>query len=286
MYNYEKKAEVDYDSFRYYDPDKQGLRIYRNQLDNENKIGFIDLRDKSILDSNVEIIDDSLLLLHKNNTLAKVENWNTYQHARKMIFAFNNTIVSNAKCVISACDSEDIVEEFMFIKEIKKLMNKKGGYGYTLLHYAVQEGNLNLVTFLLDSGADANAQDESSYGKKPIHIAAENNDKDIIDLLIKKGARVNDTDKNCWTPLHYAASGGQLEAARFLVDRGADINAVEASTDGKKPIHVAAMGGYENVIEFFISKGINVNDVATGNGRTPLHYAAWQGIALSIKVRM
>ncbi|WP_253303281.1 ankyrin repeat domain-containing protein [Wolbachia endosymbiont of Phyllotreta cruciferae] len=96
----------------------------------------------------------------------------------------------------------------------------------------------------------------------------------LVELILGKGANIEAKDRDSCTPLHYAALGGQLENARFLVDKGANINAI-CHTDRRKPIHTAAMEGHKNVIEFFISKGINVNDVATGNGWTSLHYAAY-----------
>ncbi|MEY2393306.1 ankyrin repeat domain-containing protein [Wolbachia endosymbiont of Tettigetta isshikii] len=66
--------------------------------------------------------------------------------------------------------------------------------------------------------------------------------------------RVGDTDGNSWTLLHYVAWNGNLEAAKFLINEGADIHAKDA-TNGKKPIHTAAWKGHANVVEFFLRNG-------------------------------
>ncbi|WP_250295891.1 PD-(D/E)XK nuclease domain-containing protein [Wolbachia endosymbiont of Oedothorax gibbosus] len=109
-------------SFKYYRPDEEGLQIYHNQPNNKNDIGLIDFKDKSILDFEVKIVKNSLVLLHRNNAIVKVENWNNYPPARKMAFAFNDTVLYNAKCIVSNCNRKDIVEEFK--KEKAKLVEE------------------------------------------------------------------------------------------------------------------------------------------------------------------
>ncbi|WP_338405958.1 ankyrin repeat domain-containing protein [Wolbachia endosymbiont (group A) of Longitarsus flavicornis] len=146
-------------------------------------------------------------------------------------------------------------------------------YSWTPLHWAAFEDRLEIARFLIKKGADINAADKGPYGKKPVHVAIENNSKDIIGFLLSKGVSINDTDKQGYTPLHYAAWRGRLEIAELLVDKGASINAADASTAGEKPIHVAAENNSKSIIEFLISKGVNV-DEADKNGWAPLHYAA------------
>ncbi|WP_353285220.1 ankyrin repeat domain-containing protein [Wolbachia endosymbiont (group A) of Beris morrisii] len=256
-----------FSSFRYYQPDEQGLQIYHNQPVNKNDIGLIDLKGQSILDFNMRVMNDTLLLSHKNNTLVKVENWDTYQPAREVMFAFNDAIVSNSKCIVSICNSEDVIVEFN--KEKLVLSTEE-------LFDAVKQNNLDKVKELINQGANINAQEKGIYGKKPIHIAAENNNKNIIEFLLSRGVSVNDTERVGNTPLHYAAWGGRLEAAEFLVNKGADIDAADASTYGKKPVHVAAENNNKNIIEFLLNRGVSVDDTERV-GNTPLHYAAWRG---------
>ncbi|MBR9984239.1 MAG: ankyrin repeat domain-containing protein [Wolbachia endosymbiont of Homalodisca vitripennis] len=250
----------EFSSFRYYKPDEQGLQIYHNQPINKNDIGLVDLKDKSILDFDMKVMNDSLLLLREGDVLVKVENWNTYQPAREMIFAFNDTIISNSKCIVSICNSEDVIVEFN--KEKLVLSTEE-------LFDAVKQNNLDKVKELINQGANINAQEKGIYGKKPIHIAAENNNKNIIEFLLSRGVSVNDTERVGNTPLHYAAWGGRLEAAEFLVNKGANIDAADASTYGKKPVHVAAENNNKNIIEFLLNRGVSVDDTERV-GNTPL----------------
>ena len=58
-------------------------------------------------------------------------------------------------------------------------------------------------------------------------------------LLIEAGCDVNihSGDDDNWTPLHEAASCGQIDVASLLIKSKADLNAV---SDGRTPIDVAS----------------------------------------------
>ncbi|MFP3032786.1 MAG: ankyrin repeat domain-containing protein, partial [Wolbachia sp.] len=155
-------------------------------------------------------------------------------------------------------------------------VNARDMYSWTPLHWAAFKGYLEVAEFLVKKGADVNVASENLYGSRPIHIAVENNNKNIVEFLLSKGVDVNDTDKQGYTPLHYAAWRGRSEVTSLLFDKRANINAADASTAGKKPIHVAAENNSKGVIEFLLSKGVSVNDTDKDN-RTPLHWASWSG---------
>ncbi|TAK90478.1 MAG: ankyrin repeat domain-containing protein [Burkholderiaceae bacterium] len=59
-------------------------------------------------------------------------------------------------------------------------VNKHGEQGYTPLHYACEEGNSEMVQFLLDSGANVYARTE---GDLPFTTARLNGNDAICDLL-------------------------------------------------------------------------------------------------------
>jgi ankyrin repeat protein len=57
---------------------------------------------------------------------------------------------------------------------------------------------------------------------------------EIINILLDKGLSVNLTSENEWTPLHYSAKNGNLEAKKALVGRGAALNNI--NKNGKTPL--------------------------------------------------
>ena len=79
-----------------------------------------------------------------------------------------------------------------------------------------------------------------------------------------------------WTPLYQAARSGWLRVATFLLDHGANIEAV-SGTDGRKPLHAAAASGNRAMVELLLSRGAKVDADDKRNGYTALHLAAEKG---------
>ncbi|WP_353270579.1 ankyrin repeat domain-containing protein [Wolbachia endosymbiont (group A) of Hedychridium roseum] len=238
--------EINPSFFRYYQPEEQGLQIYHNQPIDKNDIGLVDFRDKSILDFDTEITDDSLVLSHKNNTLAKVENWNTYQPAREMVFAFNDTMVSNLKCIVSACNSEDILEDFN--KEKVTLLKEK-------MFDAIVRNNINEAKGLIRKIESVNT--ESKNELTPLCMAIQGGRLDVVKVLFdRKDFSVENKDA---LPLHLAAQEGKLNIAEFLIDKGYDIKAEDK--DSRTPLRIAGCNGNLDVVKFFLSKdATNIED--------------------------
>ena len=67
-----------------------------------------------------------------------------------------------------------------------------------------------------------------------------------------------------------AAEQRAIEAARVLLELGADIN--EANATGWTPLHAAAYAGANSLVEFLVESGATVN-VQNGCGQTPLSLA-------------
>lgn len=78
------------------------------------------------------------------------------------------------------------------------------------------------------------------------------------------------------TPLHLAAAAGDVDTTQWLLQRGAAVDAQDAT--GASPLHIAAAnacggGRYRAVAGLLLAAGANVQ--ATSSSRaTPLHYAA------------
>lgn len=75
--------------------------------------------------------------------------------------------------------------------------------------------NLEVAEFLLEQGADVNAQDKG--GLIPLHNASSYGHLDLAALLIKHNTTVNATDNWGFTPLHEAAQKGRTQLSALLV---------------------------------------------------------------------
>jgi ankyrin repeat protein len=86
------------------------------------------------------------------------------------------------------------------------------------------------------------------------------------------------TAKGGLTALHHAVRQGYLEAARALVEGGADVNEQTAG-DGSTPLLMAAINGQFDISMMLLEKGADPNITSKGNGVTPLWAAVnaqWQ----------
>jgi uncharacterized protein len=164
--------------------------------------------------------------------------------------------------------------------------------GETVLMTASRAGNADAVKVLLDHGADANAK-ESFRGQTSLMWAAAENHPDVVKLLLAHGAdpkvRSNDRDttppklmagtpaapisRGGLTALVFAARQGSIEAAKSLIEAGADIN--EGDADGNNPLLIAILNNHDDLAQMLIDKGADVNAV-NKDGRSPLFTAVDQ----------
>ena len=93
------------------------------------------------------------------------------------------------------------------------------------LHFASQDGNIARLSELLESGVDIDIFDDLE--KTALHYAVENENFQVAQYLIENGANVNaqNTDKIGETPLSNVGDRCSLKMAKFLVKHGAIANA-------------------------------------------------------------
>lgn len=90
------------------------------------------------------------------------------------------------------------------------------------LHDAAEKGDLQEILALSNQDIDLNAKDE--YGNTALHLAAYRGHPKIVDYLLEKKVEMNSPNKGGYTPLTLAIDAGYIDAAKKLVEHGADIN--------------------------------------------------------------
>ncbi|MFP3027769.1 MAG: ankyrin repeat domain-containing protein [Wolbachia sp.] len=102
--------------------------------------------------------------------------------------------------------------------------------------------NIQQITELIEAGANINAV-TTVQKETPLHIAVRYGHKEVAELLLNKGANVNAIERRKWTPLHTAVRYGHKEVAELLLDRGANVNAVDKT--GRTPLSIVASDDYK-----------------------------------------
>jgi len=131
---------------------------------------------------------------------------------------------SSLRTAVHLCD-EDIVHLYL-----GEGIDANGSYylGPTILTSAVERGDLQIISVLLDHGANPNKEgkydryvrprEAESY---PLLLAVKLGRLDIVRLLVSRGANPSIRDSTGLTALSIAARGGYVEIESFLRSQGA-----------------------------------------------------------------
>jgi hypothetical protein len=158
---------------------------------------------------------------------------------------------------------------------------KREGPASTPLARAAQTGDAATVRSLIAQGADVNARDAEGY--TPLAYAARSGDTDTIKQLLDAKADPNARDCNSfgWTPVINAMHRYNDDAARLLVERGADVNARSGDCkerkieDGLTPLMYAAKFDEAEMVKFLLEHGADPR--AEFNGFNALSFAVAGG---------
>lgn len=105
--------------------------------------------------------------------------------------------------------------------------------------------------------------------------AAKNGDLHTVKtILAKDPSKLNATDDSKYTALHWACMRAHWDVAKFLIEKGADLNV--AGGDGGTQINWAVHHDNVEIIKLMVEKGAKLN-IRNQWGMTELHTAIWRG---------
>ena len=141
-------------------------------------------------------------------------------------------------------------------------------------------GQVDLMRWLLDHGADANARTIEHY--TPLYFATYGTHLEAVQLLIEHNADINSQNDDGETPLYGVFSrppddeleGEVADIVRLLLEHGADPNIPR--NDKSTPLHEASSRGFLETARMLLSYGAKV-DEKDGRGRTPFQLATSRG---------
>ena len=176
---------------------------------------------------------------------------------------------------VHANDSSRVAELLARHPELKSRLNTPlpgSDFGAPAITCAVEHGNRELIQILLQAGADINARSDWWAGSFGVLDTAQ---PDLVPFLLERGARLDAhsaarlgrlddlrrfvaTDPKVvrarggdgQSPLHFAST---VEVARFLLDHGADINALDVDHESTPAQWM--MESRHDVVRFLVTRG-------------------------------
>ncbi|MBI5258636.1 MAG: ankyrin repeat domain-containing protein [Burkholderiales bacterium] len=127
--------------------------------------------------------------------------------------------------------------------------NARDESGQVALLLSLREGSFKAAEALMKS-PQLQVDLANPAGETPLMMAALKGHGDWVERLVERGAQLN---RPGWSPLHYAATGPEPAIVRWMLDRGAAINA--RSPNGTTPLMMAARYGNEDAAVLLLARG-------------------------------
>jgi ankyrin repeat protein len=107
----------------------------------------------------------------------------------------------------------------------------------------------------------------------PLHQAASDGDVETIKTLLAMGANIEQHDYEYDTPLAAAMHADHIDAMEALIEGGANVDGT--CVEDYTPLILAILDENDCMVEFLLTKGANIHYKAPNCGMTALHFTAY-----------
>ncbi|KAF3456874.1 hypothetical protein FNV43_RR01528 [Rhamnella rubrinervis] len=191
----------------------------------------------------------------------------------------------------------------------KKMLRMASKEGDTALHEAVRFQHLHVVKILISEDGDFNHNANNSgetplymavergynliakeiiehcsspatggpTGRNALHAATIRKDKVMVNEILKKFGEemLKQADLDGWTPLHYAAHMGNINAVKTFLGKGMSREAAYMKNrDGNTALHLATVSDNKEIVLEIIKQCPDSGELVNKRGRNFLHLAA------------
>jgi len=178
------------------------------------------------------------------------------------------------------------------VSDYRKDPRQPDSDGRTALHHACACNEQTIAMWLVeDPQCKCELHREDHQGTTALHLACgskggvKKSNVGLIKWLVEKqGNKGHIANRDGWSPLHFAASVGNLELARWLITEAqADVGRRE-NLHGRTAAHVASVAGHTEVVAFLLQASRLPQDLSDSDGESVLHLAASQGRSKTVQL--
>ena len=168
--------------------------------------------------------------------------------------------------LIAAVQADDASLVAALVDADSALANARDATGISGIMWSRYRGDRAVTDALLAVDPDLDVYEATSVGYA---------DR-LVDDLAADPSLATAFSADGFTALHFAAFFGKPEAARILIDAGAEVNVYSTNELHVHPLHSAAAGRHHEVCRVLLAAGADVN-ATQRHQYTPLHAAAQHG---------
>ncbi|KAK3404680.1 hypothetical protein EUGRSUZ_K00989 [Eucalyptus grandis] len=149
--------------------------------------------------------------------------------------------------------------------------------GKSPLYLAAETGDMEILRLLLEASARDEAYAVKIQGRSPVLAALEEKKSGVLEKILDRLPKLlHVKGEDGRTPLHSAASVGNVEAVQLLL-RKCRYLALQTDKNGYYPIHIACEGDKVKIIPELLKIWPNLAEMKNKKGQNILHVAAKVG---------
>lgn len=131
--------------------------------------------------------------------------------------------------------------------------------GVSLISLAVMTGDLNIVKIIGEKDANPNIKNRTSMESTPLMMASGYKSLEIAKYLIEKGANIDLQDNNGDPVIHWSAYYGNVLFTKLMLDNNAKTNLKSIHSDGV--MQVALKEWQDSIVDLLLEYEVTIHSV-------------------------